>query len=632
MNKKGKESSKTERRKSGWYLIWEHIAEHPILYTICIVSIISSTILATKIPRIIGRFTDTFTKGKLDMHSASYFCFLIIGIGAARISLAWIGRTISMEHGRILNNKVRDKLFKKWETLPLAYYHENSIGELLSHALNDVLVIQQMVALNGFNNFVTGIFLLFGTLYMMLVHINWSLAIAGLGPLIAIPFIIQYFGPKIKRQSAKVQASIGGMSQSVEEILGGIRTIKAFGNEEVIIARFGDKIDDIVTEQIKQVKLSAIFTAIIPFMVSVGFIVVIAYGGYLTIHKMISLGDFVSFLLYLILLRQPLEQLGNTLNTFQRGAASLKRVAVILEAEVTVSDLETTRNQETISGDIEVRNLSFSYPGSKENVLSDISFTIKKGQTLGIIGAIGSGKTSLVHLLLRIYDPQHGTIFIDGNDIHNYSLKDLRQSIAFVPQNGFLFSTSIEANISFSEDKLDEDKVEKSASVSVVHDDILKLKDRYKTEIGERGVRLSGGQKQRVAIARAIYKDSPINILDDSLSAVDMTNERLILQNLQQSKKDKTNIIISHRLSAVMHAEEIIILDKGRIIDRGTHQNLLKTSVFYSKLWSIQSGENKNPELKINETIKANDLIESILSEEEKEEDTEKKDNGTFGN
>ena len=623
MNKRESELRRKERRKTGWYLIWEHVAEHPILYALCIVSIISSTVLATQIPRIIGDFTDTFTRGKLDMKSASQFCLLIVGIGTARISLAWIGRTISMEHGRILNNKIRDKLFRKWETLPLAYYHENSIGELLSHALNDVLVIQQMVALNGFNNFVTGIFLLFGALYMMLLHINWSLAIAGLGPLIAIPFIIKYFGPKIKKQSAKVQASIGGMSQSVEEFLSGIRTIKAFGNEEVVIARFGDKIDDIVTEQIKQVKLSAIFTAIIPFMVSIGFIVVIAYGGYLTIHKIISLGDFVTFLLYLILLRQPLEQLGNTLNTFQRGAASLKRVADILEAPLTVSDIETASKQEPITGDIEVRNLSFSYPNAKENVLTDISFTIKKGQTLGIIGSIGSGKTTLVNLLLRIYNPPLGTVFIDGNDIHNYYLKDLRHSIAFVPQNGFLFSTSIDANIAFSDEQRDEHKIEESAKASVVHDDILKFKDRYKTEIGERGVRLSGGQKQRVAIARAIYKDSPINILDDSLSAVDMTNERLILQNLRQGEKDKTNIIISHRLSAIMHSDEIIILDKGRIIDHGTHQHLLKTSEFYSKLWSIQSGENSESESSVDDSKNNNALIESILLEEEKEEEAD---------
>jgi len=619
MSENKKEFRKAERRKSGWYLIWEHVAEHPVIYVICLLSIISSSILATRIPKIIGDFTNTFSGGKLTLPVAAHFGLLIVSVSTFRVALGWLGRRISMEHGRILNYKVRDKLFRKWETLPLSYYHEHTTGDLLSHALNDVQIIQQIVALNGFNNLVTSIFTLLGALYVMLVNINWSLSIAGLGPLLAIPFIVRYYSPKIKRQSVKVQEALGGMSQSVEEIVGGIRTVKAFGNEEVVIDRFENRIDEIVTERMIQVKLSAIFTAIIPFMVSVGFIIVIAYGGYLTIHKTISLGDFVSFLLYLILLKQPLEQLGNTLNLFQRGAASLARVAELLDAPLAVSDRDTATNQKLISGDIEVRNLSFKYPGTNKNVLNDISFKVKKGQTLGIIGSIGSGKSSLASLLLRVYNPPQGTVFVDNVDIHNYYLKDLRKSIAFVPQSGFLFSTTIDANIAFSSDTLNENKVEESAKASVVHEDILKLKDRYKTEIGERGVRLSGGQKQRVAIARAIYKDAPINVLDDSLSAVDMNNERLILQCLKQGEKDKTNIIISHRLSAVMHADEILILDNGRITNRGTHQNLLETSEFYNKLWNIQSGRDDRSESVVYENIKT-DLIEAILYEESEEE------------
>jgi len=619
MSENKKEFRKAEKRKSGWYLIWEHVAEHPVIYAICLLSIISSSILATRIPKIIGDFTNAFSSGNLTLQLAAHFGLLIMVVSTFRVALGWLGRRISMEHGRILNYKVRDKLFKKWETLPLSYYHEHTTGDLLSHALNDVQIIQQIVALNGFNNLVTSIFTLLGALYVMLVNINWSLSIAGLGPLLAIPFIVRYYSPKIKRQSVKVQEALGGMSQSVEEIVGGIRTIKAFGNEEVVIRRFGNRIDEIVTERMIQVKLSAIFSAIIPFMVSVGFIIVIAYGGYLTIHKTISLGDFVSFLLYLILLKQPLEQLGNTLNLFQRGSASLARVAELLDAPLAVSDREIATNQKLISGDIEVRNLSFKYPGTNKNVLNDISFKVKKGQTLGIIGSIGSGKSSLASLLLRVYNPPQGTVFVDGVDVHNYYLKDLRKSIAFVPQSGFLFSTTIDANIAFSDDTLNENKVEESAKASVVHEDILKLKDRYKTEIGERGVRLSGGQKQRVAIARAIYKDAPINVFDDSLSAVDMNNERLILQCLKQGEKDKTNIIISHRLSAVMHADEILILDNGRITNRGTHQNLLETSEFYNKLWNIQSGRDDRSESVVYENIKT-DLIEAILYEESEEE------------
>lgn len=628
MSENNKESKNAEKRKSGWYLIWEHAKEHPFIYVICISSIAASSSLATTIPRIIGNFTNTFNSGKLDLKAATYFGLLIIGVGTVRVFLGWVGRFLSAQHGRMITYKVRDKLFKKWETLPLSYYHEHSTGELLSHALSDVQVVQQ-TATQGINTTVSSTFMLCGALYVMLVHINWSLAIAGLGPLLAIPFIVRYYNPKIKKQSAKVQATLGGMSQSVEEIVGGIRTVKAFGNEKVVINRFGDRIDEIVAERMKQVKLSAIFSATIPFTVSIGFAIVIAYGGYLTISKIISLGGFVSFLLYLILLRQPLEQLGNVLNIFQRGSASLARLAELLDAPLAVSDKETAANQKSISGDIEVRNLSFKYPGTKKNVLSDISFKVKKGQTLGVIGSIGSGKTSLARLLMRVYDPPQGTVFIDGVDVHNYYLKDLRNSIAFVPQSGFLFSTTIDANIAFADDELDDNKVEDSAQLSVVHEDILKLKDMYKTEIGERGVRLSGGQKQRVAIARAIYKDAPINVLDDSLSAVDTNNERLILQNLRQGEKNKTNIIISHRLSAVMHADEIIVLDDGRITNRGTHQYLLETSEFYNKLWNIQSGGEDRSDSIVDENI---NLIDVLLSEEENEEEDEKsREGGEYG-
>ncbi len=237
---------------------------------------------------------------------------------------------------------------------------------------------------------------------------------------------------------------------------------------------------------------------------------------------------------------------------------------------------------------------------------------------MGIIGAIGSGKTTLVNLLMRIHEPPRNTIFIDGIDIYNYDLKDVRNSIAFVPQNGFLFSTTIDANIAFSEERTDENKAKASAKASFIHQDILKLKEMYKTEVGEKGVRLSGGQKQRLAIARALYKDAPVNIFDDSLSAVDTKNERMILQRLRQGEKDKSNIIISHRLSAVMHADEILILENGKIADRGTHRYLLETNEFYNKLWNIQSGK-ESPGYEIPDKDNE-DLIDSILSEEDKED------------
>ncbi len=634
MSNKNNDNKAVIKKRSGWYLIWEYASERPFIYFFSIACIAISSILATVIPRIIGDFTDTFNSGKLSIDSAIHFALLVIVVGTIRVTLGWIGRLIAAQHGRILMNRIREKLFKKWETMPLSYYHGHSVGDLLSHALSDVEVVRQVAAM-GINVTVNSTIMLMSALYVMVVHMNWELAIAGLGPLIAIPVIVRYYGPRIKNQSAKLQAALGVMSQSVEEIIGGIRTVKAFGNEKVIIKRFEDRVEDIVVERMKFVKLSAIFTALIPFMASIGFIVVIGYGGYLTIIKSISLGDFVTFLLYLTLLRQPLEMLGNTLNTIQRGSASLARISDLLEAPLAVFDHETAKEQQQIQGDIEVRNLSFRYPGTQKDVLSDISFTVKRGQTLGIIGTIGSGKTSLAHLLMRVYEPPRGTVFVDGVDVQDYYLKDLRKSVAYVPQNGFLFSTTIQSNIAFADDKIDENKVLDSAKISAVHKDILKLKEAYATEIGERGVRLSGGQKQRVAIARMIYKDSPVNVLDDSLSAVDTKTERLILRNMREYRETgsqlKTNIIISHRLSAVMHADEIIILDQGQITDRGNHQQLLESSELYGKLWNLQSGGEGRSEPTLPEESPKTELLEVLLSEDEEAEKVKTTEGGEYG-
>lgn len=634
MSENTKEKRKAERRKSGWYLLWEYAAEHPFVYFIAIASIGGSSILAAVIPRLIGGFTDAFKSGKLDLKIAAHFALLVLVVGTVRVTFGWIGRLLAAQHGRVITYKVREKLFKKWETLSPSYYHGHSVGELLSHALSDVEVIRQVASM-GINITVSSLFMLGASLYMMVMHMNWHLAIAGLGPLVAIPVIVRHYGPRIKSQSAKLQATLGVMSQSVEEIIDGIRTVKAFGNEGVIIGRFEAKVDNIVVERMKFVRLSSIFTALIPLMASIGFIVVISYGGYLTINKTISLGDFVAFILYLTLLRQPLEQLGNMLNIIQRASASLARISELLNVQPAVYDRESALYDKPVKGNIEVKNLTFRYPGTGKDVLSNISFTVKKGKTLGIIGTIGSGKTTLAHLLMRLYEPPKGAIFIDDIDVHDFYLEHLRKSIAYVPQNGFLFSTTIQDNIAFAEDTTNEKKVVDAAKVTVVNQDIKKFQEMYKTEIGERGVRLSGGQKQRVALARMIYKDSPINVLDDSLSAVDTKTERLILKNMRtygnKGMESKTTVIISHRLSAVMHADEIIILDKGRVIESGNHQELLKAGGLYTRLWNMQSGEDGRSEPVTNETVEETELLEILLSDENEDVKAKAAEGGVYG-
>jgi ATP-binding cassette subfamily B protein len=561
--------------------------------------------------------------GSLGLKDAIHFAGLIMVISFFRVTTVWLGRIIINGHGRILTYKLRKDLLAKWSKLSPAYYHRHSVGDLLSHALSDVEVVRQFSS-QGLSQSVNGLSMLAAVLYVMAVHMNWHLALAGLGPLIAIPIIVKYFGPKIKDQSIHYQEALSSMAQMVEEVIGGIRTVKAFGNESVTLKRFEEKVEKIVKEKVKFVRLSSLFGSLLPLQSAIGSIVVLSYGSYLAINHTISRGDFVAFFLYLNQLRQPLEQLGQMLNVVQRAAGSLNRLSDLLGVVPDVGDRIDVVPNHQISGKIKVQNLTFRYPGTERNVLENISFEVDKGKTVGIVGALGCGKSTLTNLLLRLYNPPEGTIFIDGVDILKIPLGNLRQGIAYVPQSGFLFSAKILDNIGFSDDIPDLEKAENAAKIAMVYDNIKDFPEGFNTEIGERGVRLSGGQKQRVSIARMIYKDAPIHILDDSLSAVDTKTERALLRNLRftnltklKTDHKKTTLIISHRLSAVRHADEILVLADSTIAERGTHSHLIHSGGLYARLWLMQSGEEESDASKANKAVENNYSRPSITAQAE---------------
>jgi ATP-binding cassette subfamily B protein len=366
-------------------------------------------------------------------------------------------------------------------------------------------------------------------------------------------------------------------------------------------------------------------------LANVGFVMLLGYGGYLCITGGITIGSFVAFTLYVAMLRNPLEHLGKVLNMVQRSAASLDRIAVLLEVKPAVRNRCGELVDVPLGSVLRVEKLSFSYAGTAHPALSDISFSVAPWKTVGIIGQMGSGKTTLTDLLLRLYDPPQGTVFIDGHDILSYPLQRLRSGMAYVPQDGFLFSTSILENIAFCDESADLTLAEKAADTTALHETIISFPDGYATEIGERGVRLSGGQKQRLAIARMLYKGAPIRILDDSLSAVDTSTELHILKKLKRSDTSdesaapQTTIIISHRLSTVRHADEILVLDEGRIVERGRHRDLILGDGPYARLWWMQSGltEEEVKSLKsgrsgwINLSVLESEMIGNKLMEQE---------------
>jgi ATP-binding cassette subfamily B protein len=584
---------------SGWRIVGSYVRQNWPVYLVGTGLVALASLLAALVPRLIGRITDRLQHGGITTREMAVFVGLICLIGVVRVAAGWSGRIIVHRRGRILTYRLRKQLFEKWSTLSPAYYHRHSVGDMLSHALSDVEMVRDLVS-QGFNMGFSGLAMLGGAICLMVVYVDWRLTLVGMGPLLVIPLLVKWLGPRIRKQSQRSQEALGAMAQTVEEIIGGIRAVKAFGTEQVVIKRFEERVDLIVEEKMRFARVSSLFGALVPLMVNLGFIIVLGYGGLLVSRKAITLGDFVAFTLYVAMLRMPLEQLGNVLNIVQRASASLRRIDELLNVVPAVRDRQGPLSDKALDGALCVEGLSFQYPGTEREVLRDISFSVKPGQTLGIIGGMGSGKSTLTNLLLRMYEPPKGTVFIGGCDILNYPLARLRDGIAYVPQDGFLFSTSLLENITFCDEQPDQERAEGCARITAVHDTIVSFSDGYETEIGERGVRLSGGQKQRIAIARMIYKDAPFQILDDSLSAVDTTTERQILHNLREvgkqhsaseTEKARVTIVISHRLSAVQYADEILVLDEGRIIERGRHSALIAQCGVYAQQWYLQSGE-----------------------------------------
>ncbi|NTU52733.1 MAG: ABC transporter ATP-binding protein [Chlorobiaceae bacterium] len=581
---------------SGLRIVTVHCLQNPSSYITGILFIAASCVLATWIPRLLGQVTDSLRYGHAGEGDIAGFARMIVAVGAGRVIAGWAGRFLTHMKGRELTYTLRRELFAKWSTLSPSYYHTKSSGELISHALSDVDIVGDLVTL-GLNMSVTGIATLIGTFWQMVVHVDWKLSVASVGPLLFIPVLVRRLGPAIRSQSHRAQEALDAMSQVTGEAVWGVRAVKAFGQEAVFNSRFEQRAEAIFEEKMRFARLSALFSSLVPLMVNIGFVFILGYGGFLVATKAISLGDFVAFTLYAVLLRLPLEQLSNVINIVQRAVPSLDRLATLLSVEPEIRNRPGALTGQVFHGDLLVDRLTFRYPGSDHDVLHDLSFSVRPGQTLGIIGAVGSGKSTLADLLIRLYDPPSGSIRIGGRDILDYSLATLRKGVACVPQEGFLFSGTVLENIGFSDEEPDEARAERCAVIAVVHESILQLPEGYDTEVGERGARLSGGQKQRLAIARMLYKDAPFQLLDDPLSAVDLTTERRILDNLRTLKASsgggassgKITIIISHRLSAVQHADEILVLQEGRIVERGSHETLLDSEGYYAFQWSLQN-------------------------------------------
>ena len=429
---------------------------------------------------------------------------------------------------------------------------------------------------------------------MMIKTTNLKLTLIGLLTFPFIALIVSKFGQIIHKRFRIVQESFSNLTNTVQESFAGIRVVKSFVQEKEEINNFLNINNDNLDKNLNLVKVSGTFFPLIQFMASISFLIVLWYGGTLVIREEIMLGDFVAFNTYLGLLVWPMMAIGWVINLMQRGAASMDRINAILDEKPEIVDSLEAIELIDIKGNIQFKNVSFKYPNSNEYALKNVSFYIPEGKTLAIVGRTGSGKSTIVNLLLRLYDIENGEILIDDINIKNIKIANLRENISYVPQNNFLFSTTIADNIGFAfEEKISEDDIVEAAKMAEVYDNIVEFPEGFNTVLGERGVTLSGGQKQRVSIARAIIKKSPILVLDDSLSSVDTKTEEKILKNLEHITSSITTILISHRISTVKKADEIIVIDNGNIVETGNHRSLLKLKGLYYDMNEKQLLEEK---------------------------------------
>ncbi|MBP3912106.1 MAG: ABC transporter ATP-binding protein [Niameybacter sp.] len=542
------------------------------------------------IPKIIGMVTDGIKDGSMASEGIITMVMTLIGVTLV-MALSRIGwRYCIIGSSKKIERDLRADLFEKWVELDAQYFNAHKTGNLMAYATNDLNAIRMMVG-PGVITIFDAVIMTFLVIGQMAFDISLQLTLVAIIPMPFIAWGSYYFGKIIKRRFKIKQEAFALLSDKVQEAFSGIKVIKSFVQEYYDLKDFDVIAEDNYDKNLKLAKLSAFLNPLVIFLVGTSLLISIGYGGYLTMVNEITIGEFVAFNQYILMLSWPMQAIAMGINTFAQGSASVKRIDEVLQVQAVVQDEEGAKALEQVEGNIKLSHLNFNFPDNNQQGLIDVNLDIKKGETLAILGRTGSGKSTLVNLLLRIYNAPEGSIYIDGKDIMKATVQSVREHIAYVPQDNFLFSDTIASNIAFGADHLTKEQIEEAARKADVHRNIMDFPEQYDTVVGERGTTLSGGQKQRISIARALILDAPILILDDSLSAVDTKTEELILENLKEVREGKTNIIIAHRISTVRHADHIVVLEEGRVAEYGNHESLLEMQGIYADMYEKQQLE-----------------------------------------
>ena len=570
-------------RKLGWFLKLEKRR-----YIIGILALSLVSVFNLIPPKVIGNIVDKIEAGNLT--NSQLFINIIYLVLAAFImyGLRYVWRVYIFGAAYNLGRILRFRLFQHFTKMSPSFYQKYRTGDLMAHATNDVNAVV-MVAGGGVMSAVDASITALVTLFTMVFLISAKLTLIAVIPLPFLAYATNKLGEKNHQSFKEAQESFSDLNNKVQESVSGIRVTKSFGYGNDEINSFKETNKKVFSKNIIASKYNALFDPMVLVFVGLSYTLTLIFGGIFISRGEISVGNLVTFVTYLDMLVWPLQAIGWLFNIGQRGDVSYTRIEKLLAEENDVVEKENTVPAH--NGRLEYNINSFSYAG--EETLSDIKFAIDKGQTLGIVGVTGSGKTTLLKLLLREYDVEDGSINLNNHNIKDYKLNDLRSLIGYVPQDQVLFAMSIKENIRFADTKYKDKQVEDITKVCGIYDDIVNMTDGFDTIIGERGVSLSGGQKQRMAMSRALIMNPEILILDDSLSAVDAKTEHLILENLKEERSGKTTIITAHRLSAIVHADLIIVMDNGKIIERGTHDQLIAQDGWYKETYNTQQLEEK---------------------------------------
>jgi ATP-binding cassette subfamily B protein len=563
-----------------------YILKYKRLIFLGILAILLSEFFYVIIPILIGRAVDDLKAG-VTFEKLSLFASLILGSTILSGIASFFTRQTIIVASRKIEYDMRNDFYRHVQGLHYLYFRDKKVGDIMAYATNDIPAVRNFLGPGIMYSIETTIE--FVVILAIMFSMNLKLTLITLIPLPLISYLVYKVGKIVHERYEDIQEHFGTITTLAQENIAGIRVIKSYVREDYEIEKFRKVNFEYFIKNIKLAKVQSLTYPLMILITGISIILVIWYGGYQVIKGTMTLGQLTSFLIYLGYLIWPMIAFGWIINLTQRAAASMDRLLEVMRVQPQIRDTEETDfSIKQINGEIEFKDVWFKYPDSENYVLKGVSFKVEQGQTVGIVGYTGSGKTTLVNLIPRLFDPDKGEILIDGVNVKKIPLKVLRGSIGYVQQDVFLFSDTVKNNITFGVDGVDEDKIISVAKIAHIYDEVMEFPNKFDTIVGERGITLSGGQKQRVGLARALIKEPKILILDDSFSSVDAYTEEMILKNLKEYRKGRTTIIISHRITAVKDADFIIVLDDGEIVESGAHDELIELGGIYAELYQKQ--------------------------------------------